>query len=265
MVDAQAKGVAGVLRDLAGIQASGDGWPARLLSEYALLHLLARAHERLDTLPTGLAATVRSRIGYTTGRQEVLARPGVTDQWEVLAVRDLTDGEVPGRRIWLRGRGTRRIAMLLTFLGGPAGWSDPDAARMRPGTKFGADLRFYPGQPPLRALIGARHSDPAWVKPPVPDGGVDALLAGYAAGLEQDPWLTLWPALLEGTPVAPDGGRTTWHLADRTGAALPVAEHETLWTLLAASGGRPVTVAGEWSPDGLLPLTVWLDDEAVAL
>jgi hypothetical protein len=230
-----------------------------------MLHLLARAHERLDTLPPGLAATVRSRIGYTTGRQEVLARPGVTDQWEVLAACDLTDGDVPGRRIWLRGQGTRRIAMLLTFLSGPAGWSDPDAARLRPGTEFGADLRFYPGQPPMRALIGTRHGDPARAKPPVPDGGVDALLAGYAAGLEQDPWLTMWPALLKGTPVPPGGGRETWHLADRTGAALPIAEHDTLWTLLATSGGHPVTLAGEWHPDGLLPLTVWLDDEAVAL
>jgi hypothetical protein len=265
MVDAQAKGVAGTLRGLAGIQASGDDWPARLLREYAMLHLLARAHERLDTLAPGLAATVRSRIGYTTGRQEVLARPGVTDRWEVLGARDLTDGDVPGRRIWLRGRDTDRIAMVLTFLSGPAGWSDPDAARLRPGTEFSADLHFYPGQQPTRALIGTRHSDPARVKPPVPDGGVDALLAGYAAGLAEDPWLTMWPALLEGTPVPPGGGRKTWYLADRAGSALPLADRDALWTLLAVSGGRPVTLAGEWHPDGLLPLTVWLDDEAVAL
>jgi hypothetical protein len=269
MVDAQAKGVAGVLRTVPGIQASGDDWPARLLGEYALLHLLARAHERLDALPAGLAATVRYRIGYTTGRQEVLGQPPVTDQWDVLAVRDLIDGEVPGLRVWLRGRGTGRVAMLLTFLGGPAGWSEPDAALLRPGMDFRADLHFYPGQPPMRALIGTRHDEPARAKPPVPDGGVDALLAGYAAGLEQDPWLTMWPALLEGTPVPPgasgDGDRKTWHLADRTGAALPLIEHDSLWTLLAVSGGHPVTVAGEWHPEGLFPLTVWSDVKAVAL
>jgi hypothetical protein len=265
MVDAQAKGVAGALRTAAGIQASGDDWPARLLGEYALLHLLARAHERLDELPAGLAATVRYRIGYTTGRQEVLGQPPVTDQWDVLGVRDLIDGEVPGRRVWLRGRGTGRTAMLLTFLAGPAGWSEPDAARLRPGLDFRADLHFYPGQPPMRALIGTRHDEPARAKPPVPDGGVDALLAGYAAGLAEDPWLTMWPALLEGTPVPPGDGRATWHLADRTGAALPLIEHDSLWTLLAVSGGHPVTVAGEWRPDGLLPLTAWFDDKAVAL
>jgi SWIM zinc finger len=265
MVDAQAKGPAGTLRGLADITASGEGWPARLLSEYAMLHLLARAHEGLDTLPDGLAATVRSRIGYTTGRQEVLARPAVTDHWDVLGVRDLLDGEIPGRRVWLRGRGAGRPAMLLTF-NGPAGWSDPAVARLRPGTEFGADLHFYPGQPALRAVAGTRHSEPARGKPPAPDGGIDALLAAYAAGVEQDPWLTMWPALLDATPVPPDGALTSWHLADAAGAALPLTETQSLWTLLAVSGGQPVTVAGEWHPGrGLLPLTAWIEDRAVPL
>lgn len=270
MVDAQAKGVAGTLRAASGIPASGDDWPARLLGEYALLHLLARAGQRLDALPDGLAATVRSRIGYTTTRREVLASPAVTGHWDVLAARDLTEGDVPGRRIWVRARETGRMALLLTF-NTPAGWSDPAVARLRPGTGFRADLHFYPGQPPLRAIPGTRHTEPARGRPPEPDGGIDRLLAGYADGLAQDPWLTTWPALLEGTPVPPGSDASSgplpgWHLADRTGAALPLAENESLWTLLAVSGGQPVTVAGEWDPvAGLLPLTVWLDGRAVVL
>lgn len=291
MVDAQAKGVAGTLRGLAGITASrngaaGDAWPGRLLSEYALLHLLARAHERIEDLPEGLAATVRSRIGYTTTRQQVLAGPPVTDQWEVLGVRELEDGDVPGRRVWVRGTQTRRSAMLLTFAAGPAGWSDPAIAKLRPGSGFRADLHFYPGDPPLRAVPGTWHTEPARSKPPEPDagpdGGIDAMLAGYAAGLAQDPWLTVWPALLDVTPVSLDGpvspnappappgggttpGSTAWHLADQAGTTVPLTGTASLWTLLAVSGGRPITVAGEWHPDGLLPLTVWLDGQAVAL
>src|SRR5215469_12609458 len=66
MVDAQAPGVAGVLRGLSAVPASGDDWPGRLLAGYARLHLLARAYQRLDTLPSGIAAVVRSRVGYTT-------------------------------------------------------------------------------------------------------------------------------------------------------------------------------------------------------
>ena len=292
MVDAQAPGVAAALRDLSAIPAAGQGWPGRLLGEYAQLHLLARAHERLDRLPPDLAATVRSRVGYPTSRKDVLTRPAVTDHWAVLGVRDLTDAAVPGRRVWLRGRASGQWAMLLTFSapGGAGGWQDPDTARLRPGTELHASLHYYPGQPPLRAVAGERHAQPAPVRCPDAAADVGALLSEYAAGLEQDPWLTVWPALLTGTPVPPggpgdgsgggsgsgSGGEGSgpggggqpgnrWLLIDRTGAALPLAERESLWTLLAVSGGSPVTVAAEWHPDGLLPLTVWHGDQAVTL
>lgn len=278
MVDAQAPGVAGVLRGLPAIPASGDGWPARLLGEYARLHLLARAHERLAALPPGLAAVVRSRVGYTTSRQEVLALPAITDHWLVLGARDLVEGTVPGRRIWLRGRDTGRLAMLLTFAGGGI-WQDPEMARLRAGTELFADLHYYPGQPPLRALLGERHAAPGRGKCPGSAGGADAMLAGWANGLALDPWLTTWPALLTGTPVPPGppgpadpgapGAPAPWHLVDAAGAALPLAEQESLWTLLAVSGGHPVTVAGEWhgahDRERLAPLTVWHGDEAVPL
>ncbi|HEX8008759.1 MAG TPA: SWIM zinc finger family protein, partial [Trebonia sp.] len=99
MVDAQAPGVAGVLRGLTAVQLSGEGWPTRLLGEYGMLHLLTRAHERIAELPPELAAVVRSHIGYTTSRQDVLTLPPVTDHWLVTAVRDLVDGTVPGRRV----------------------------------------------------------------------------------------------------------------------------------------------------------------------
>jgi hypothetical protein len=223
---------------------------------------------------------VRSRVGYTTSRQEVLTLPAITDHWVVIAVRDLVEGAVPGRRIWVRGRDTGRIAMLLTFAGNGY-WQDPETARLRPGTELHADLHYYPGQPPLRALTGERHAAAVPAHCPEPAGGIDALLADWAAGVAADPWLTAWPALLTGTPVpsgaaagaAAAGGAAgaagpagaPWYLLDGTGAALPLAEQESLWTLLAVSGGSPVTVAGEWHGRRLLPLTVWHQDQAVPL
>jgi len=284
MTDAQAPGVASRLRALPGVArsaprdavprhagaGSGDEWPARLLSEYAMLHLLARAYDRVDTLPGELAAVVRSRVGHTTSRQEVLARAAVGDRWLVLATRDLTDGTVPGRRIWLRGLDTGRWAMLLTYAAPGGSWQDPDTARLRPGTELDADLHYYPGQPALRALIGQRHAAPVPAKHPEPAGDIASLLTEWAAGLEADPWLTAWPVLLTGTPVPPaaaDGvaaGRP-WHLVDQAGNAVPLADRESVWTLLAISAGHPVTIGGEWHPDGLTALTVWHDDQAVPL
>lgn len=262
MVDAQAPGVASELRRLAELPASGPGWPGRLLAEYGLLHLLATAHGRLTELPAGLAAVVRSRVGYTTARADVLARPPVTDRWHVLAVRDLPDEPVPARRIWLRGGTTGRFASLLLFAPNGIFRLYADAA-LTPGTQVHADLHFYPGQPPLRALTGIRRAAPEPAPAPVPDGDAAALLAAWAAALAQDPWLTTWPALLSGTVTQT---ADHWHLVDHEGIALPLLNEDVnLWSLLAVSASAPVTVAGEWTPDGLLPLTVWHRDQAVAL
>ena len=261
MVDAQAPGVANALRRLSPIPASGDGWPGRLLAEYAQLHLLARAYDRLEDLPPGLGAVVRSRIGFAVARDDVLASPAVRDRWLVLAVRDVPEPPIPTRRIWLHGRETGRFALLLLFAVQGYFGAVPDAT-LTVGTELRADVHYYPGQPSLRAVIGARYAAPSAPAPPRTPGDVATLLSGWATALEQDPWLTEWPALLAGTPVRA-GDR--WHLADPSGAALPLLWRESLWRLVAVSGGNPVTVAGEWSPAGLAALTVWHGYGAVPL
>jgi SWIM zinc finger len=262
MVDAQASGAAAVLRSTGGIAGSGDGWPGRLLAAYAGLHLLVRAHEQLAALPAGLAAAVRSHVGYPVARQEVLGRPAVRDRWLVLGVRDVLDGTIPVRRILLCGEETTRLALRLVF--DPRGEfsGDLDAALV-PGTALTADLHFYPGQPALRALIGQRHDEPSPAGPPRPSGDIGALLDDWARALAQDPWLTSWPALLAGTP-GPDG--PGWQLADESGQAVPLLTGESgAWPLVAISGGAPVVIAGEWSADGLRPLTAWHGNYAVPL
>ena len=268
MVDAQAPGVAGSLRGLSRLPGTGVDWPSRMLGSYAMLNLLIRAHERLDALPDGLAATVRARVGYRIGRKDVLARPAITDHWLVLGRRDLAEGAVPGRRIWLRGQDTGRFAMVLTFARNEYGsWQDWHTATLAPGTLLHASLHYYPGEPPMRAIIGERHAAPVMAKPPVPDRDIDAMLTDYAAGIEQDPWLTMWPVVLDGTPMPPeaDSGEP-WYLVDQTGTALPLAaEQASPWKLLVVSDGQPVTVAGEWHPGGLVLLTAWQEDDAVML
>jgi hypothetical protein len=291
MIDAQAPGVASQLRHLAGIPASGDGWPGRLLAGYAQLYLLARAHSQLAALPAGLADVVRSHVGYPVTRENVLARPAVADQWLVIGTRDLLDGTIPARRTWLRGRGTGRFALLLVF--DPRGvFGGSYAASLRPGQTLEAELHYYPGQPALRAVIAegqdgpGRPGEPRAGGPPVvrgptasaaeagkawaggggsavPAGGLAGLLDEWADVLADDPWLPCWPALVSGTPVAAGDG---WRLAEPSGASVPLLTAGVdVWPMVAVSGGSPVPVAGEWSAEGLRPLTVWHGEMAVAL
>ena len=249
MVDAQAPGLAERLRALASVPHSGGGWDGRLLEEYALLHLLAVAYRRQDELPPPLRETVRSRIGFSLRQADVLAggQP-VRDHWQVLARRDLDQDRIRARRTWLRGRKTGRDALLLSF----AAAGQPLDDSLTVGTDADADLVFYPGAVPLRAVVLAKHDDSDGEPP---DGGpVAGLLTGYAAALAADPWLDSWPAVLEITPArAP-----VPCLYDAAGDAVPLHPGAgNCWPLLALSGGHPLIVVGEWTPRGLWPLTAW--------
>jgi hypothetical protein len=256
LVDAQAPGLAGQVRALAAIPRRQAGWPERLLAEYALLHLLVRAHRRRAELPEPLRATVRTRIGFTVPQEDVLRGEWVRDRWFVAGSVDTERDNLIVRRVWLRGRASGRPALVLAF-GAPGRWLDVSLVA---GTTIDADLAFYPGAQPLRALVADRHGVPAY-KPPA-GTTIDGLLGEYAAALARDPWLDRWPAVLcEVRPARHDG---RWHLVDDAGVAVPLAPADP-WRLLAASGGRPMTVAGEWTPRGLLPLSGWYDEGRVVL
>ncbi|MCA2190765.1 SWIM zinc finger family protein [Nonomuraea cavernae] len=258
LVDAQAPGVASAVSRLVRVRAEDD-WPGRLLEEYALVNLLAVAYRRRAELPEALAATVLTRVGFPVTREDVLAGPVVRDRWDVLGRRDEEQDRLTARRVWLRGRGTGQAALVLSFA--PQGQA-LDASLVT-GVTIDADLAFYPSAAPLRALVAARHVPASGEgtapgiacgqeTPPgmTPDQAMDEVAAALAA----DPWTSSWPVVLAG--VVPD--RTALG-----GFPLHPGERDP-WRLLAVSGGHPVTVAAEWTPRGLRPLTVW-DDEGMAV
>ncbi|GAA4590250.1 hypothetical protein GCM10023107_15720 [Actinoplanes octamycinicus] len=251
LVDAQAPGAAGAVRRLGGIAGIGPQWADRLLGELAMLHLLVAGHDRLGTLDPATAATVRSRIGFPTPAEEVLAGPRVTDRWQVLGRFDTDDGALTTRRTWLHGSATARFALVLSF----AAPGQSLAADLVPGTEFRGDLCFYPGAAPLRALVADRASAAEPFGSPEGGGSVRAALSRFAELLADDPFRYDGPVLLADVVPTGDG----W-LVDPAGDALPLAAgHREPWWLLAAAGGRPAAVAAEWSPAGLRPLAAWVD------
>ncbi|GII83221.1 hypothetical protein Ssi03_12110 [Sphaerisporangium siamense] len=287
LVDAQAPGVAAAVSRLHRVLTEED-WPARLLGEYGLLNLLAIGYRRAASLPAPLRDTVRSRVGFPISREEVLASPPVRDRWHVLGQRDDEQDRLVSRRVWLKGQTTGRYALVLTFA--PVGQA-MDASLVT-GTVIDAELAFYPGASPLRALVAARHG--ALPSTPPRGSGVREALGLVAAAIAGDPWVDSWPVLLSDVVPASRGGR--WLLADPTGtpakqgpgitgapaegmpggppqevpdeqaAGMPLqASAGPPWRLLAVSGGHPMTVAAEWTPRGLRPLTTWDEDGQVVV
>lgn len=247
MVDAQAPGLAGLVRRLAGVPHTGEGWEGRMLAELSLIHLLTGAAARLDQLPPELAATVRNRLGQSLAAEQVLATAPVRDTWQVIGVRDFVEEErLSTRRVWLVGRETGREALVLSF----AAPGQALSADLLLGTAIDADMCFYPGAAP-RALVATRHAPAQRCAEPGPVLTVAQALDRLAEALGRDPWLASWPMLVHACVVPGE----KWSLVDGSGAALRVLGE--WWDLVGAAGGVPTTLAVEWSPAGITPLAVF--------
>jgi hypothetical protein len=111
----------------------------------------------------------------------------------------------------------------------------------------------------LRALIGARHGDPVSAARP-PAVGILAACGEVGTMLAGEPWLDRVPFTVAAA-IAADGSR--FALTDPHGTLPLTAGGRSLATLLAVAGGDAVEVTCEWTPDGVVPLTVHLGDRSI--
>jgi hypothetical protein len=248
LVDAQAPGVAGMVRSISA-EFANAGWPSRMLEQLGALHLLIQAHRRLDQLPADLAATVRARIGYSVSKAEVLALPGVLDHWFAVGMVDTAEYRLDTRRVWLHGAASGRWAVIMSFAP-PGGMLD---ATVMAGHVLHARLHFYPGAGQFRALLGEQTSATAGPTMPPAESFAD-IRARFAQLVASDPWAVRMPAAIKAVPVP---GTRGWRLRADDGTCCDIIDlPEEPWPLLARSAGEPIEVFGEWTTRGFRPLSL---------
>jgi hypothetical protein len=253
MVDAQAPGLAGMVRRIARLMASGAGWEVRTLEQLGRVYLLLEAADRVGELPGELGGDARVALGYSQAKEDVLATAGVADLWTVVGQAFEDEDRVKVRRTWLWGKRTGRAALVLDFAVGNQALD----ASLVAGTAFEGEVAFYPSGAPLRALVKSRGEGVPVAEPLGEEGdsGIGAGLERCARALSANPWLVRWPMVLARAKVVRSGDR--WLLSDGH-ELLPVsgafARGIHLWRLLAATGGREATIVVEWDGEEAEPV-----------
>ncbi|MEO0807108.1 MAG: DUF5691 domain-containing protein [Cyanobacteria bacterium J06643_4] len=277
LVDAQAPGLARRVQELAGILHSGEGWPERLLKALGELSVLAQSFQNSEVLSEAMQAEVRSQIGFTQKKADLVEQSeqgnplvrSLKDTWHVLGKRILKEDALKMQRVWLWGIHNQKAALILSFAHGRRQKLDTS---LLPGSCFDGELVFYPGTGVQRAVVVSRQGAATEKKVARSGIGVERVedaIAHYAQSLTENPWQNPFPLTLANVKLRyqPTPTRTNhWWIEDSEGSALPVcSSFEQGWEILAMSGGRPLTIFGEWDRDNLMPLSVWSKQKFLAL
>ena len=259
MVDAQAPGLGQRIRDAAdAVQREAD-WPERTLERLGLLQLACDAMARRAQLPPEVQADLRVVAGWPQDRADVLASgEQVADRWSVLGcVTEERDAKLSERRVWLQGEGMGRRAWLLDHAFGGRGFEQAWLV----GTSVEATMVFFPGASALRALPAGPIGAAGVAYWPQTTG--DAEWLAIARRVAACPWTSLHPMITPDAVPLRDGDRCRLVCQGRL-LELSIGEPDA-WTLIAAAGGRPLKLMGEWDGHRLAPLSAWTDRAGPAL
>jgi hypothetical protein len=251
LVDAQAPGLARLIRECGSLTSSQGNWQEPLLNRIGTIYLIARAFGNLTNLPADMQADVLASVGFTQRQDALLAEEGICDLWYVIGQTSYTEDRLRVQKSWLYGVNSKQMALILSFAHGTAAFD----VLLVPGHSYAAELVFYPSRYPLRALIKNKNSEAI---ADLPSGltSIEEALSQYAEALSNIPWLEEMPLLLSQQTLIPASEQDPiMYITDKSGAALPLSiRHPAGWQLVAFSSGRPVTVFGEFDGVNLTPL-----------
>lgn len=259
LVDAQASGVARLVKEMGSISHSGTGWQERLLSQLGRVYLLIESFKRLETLPIPVQADIRTQIGFSQNQQELLTQQGVEDCWLILGQSLAEEERLKIQRNWLWGKQRQQQALIINFAHG----SQPLDNTLVAGSCIHGELVFFESAYPLRAIFKTRQETVTEIDSMPGYSNFSNMMQEYSQALASNPWIEKFPAAV--CKVIPIKQSDNWFLRDEDKRLLPLkSKSNKNWQLLALSGGYPIDIFGEWDGELFLPLTVWVENRFVS-
>jgi len=236
--DAQLSAIGKRIKNIPVLIGSDEDWPAKVLSELTAYYLLIRGLRKMEELPLNIQQDLLSVAGVSTKKEELFKYgQTVKDTWMILGQIEGVEEKLNFRRTWVLGFETKRYGLVLDYAFG----RHPYTANYRKGNVFVGQVVFYPSNAPLRIAVKEKL---------VLDRKV--------------PWQIAFPCSLEAlTPIIE---KDQLIVLDKDRQIIPVFQNEKVkWKILAASGGLAVNIFGEWSGEKLLPLSLTIDNQFIAL
>lgn len=256
MVDAQAPGLAAMVRSLGNTPFYKEGWQAEFLHHLARIYLAVSGMRNINAAIVGYPVEdIRTRIGFPQNQEELKEQQGLEDTWLILGKQVSEEEGLTTEKNWLYGINSGKYALVLQFIFRGQGLQ----FSLSPGMFITAELVFFPSAEPLRALIKKQVSVGGDYLIHGLQGWNEAITVQANAGMRQ-PFLEEQPMVVQN--LVPLILNNEWWLKDASGKMMPVAkEFSSAWKLLAASGGMPLNMALVGTNNSFTPLGIWLQNK----
>lgn len=251
LVDAQAPGLAAMVKNLAATNFWNDGWQSSFMDKLLQLYVVAEGYRNLEGIPELLQQDIRSAIGFTVSQDELKKQDGVTDTWLVIAKESRDEQQLVIEQNWLYGLKSMQYALVLQFIA--RGQVAP--LSLSAGMYLDAELSYFPSVLPYRAIIKTHAMAKA--------APLAQTLKGWQQVAEQEtaqnsqlPFRNEMPVLVDALTVVQY--QKQWWLQDGEGCLCRIdAGFKNIWQLMALSGGQPLTMALIGRENEYRPLGVW--------
>ena len=251
MVDAQAPGLATMVRSLQNMDYYSAGWEYKTWDIFTQLHLVTEGFKHRECLSAETQEDIKSIIGWTYSQEELKLQTGVEDIWSILGKQETQEDRLTVIKYWLKGDHSGRYALILQFVAS----GQPKSVEMVAGTSIEAELVFYPGNNPLRAVVKSQQKT---IPSQEPSGyqNFSEFEQAYASIIAVNPWINQIPVIF--SEITPSMVQGKFLALDEDSKSIPiVSSYDDQWKLLALSGGKPVQLCGVVENQQLYPLGVW--------
>lgn len=252
MVDAQASGLAGMVRTLGETNFYSDGWQISFLDQLLRIYLVIQGYTQIESLEEPLQQELRALIGFTQNQEALKQQTGIKDSWLVLSKQTTEEENLITERYWLYGQQSKKSALVLQFY--VKNQTRPEVL-ISPGIALQGELVFFPSPIPLRAIIKFPVSN---ISLPEVTGmeGWAQVTDTETALYEQMPVRSERPYIVQ--QLTPVQHNLQWWLQDQEERLMPLkTSYTNIWRLLALSGGKPLKMALLGKEQQYEPLGAW--------
>ena len=254
MVDAQAPGLAGMVRVLGEINFYAEGWQSNFMDQLLSIYLVIESYKNNNNTSEIMQQDIRSWIGFTKNQDELKEQTGINDTWFVLAKQTEETDAITTEKNWLYGTQSNQYALVLQFIVRGQGGQ----LTFTPGMFIRAELVFYPAVSAMRAIVKSQVAATAANRFTAFNNWQQVVQIETTL-CSQMPVRNERPFIVEQlTPVQYDN---RWWLQDRDKKMMVIKNEEKLiWKLLALGGGAPLNMVVIGKEDRYEPVGVWYNE-----